>query len=147
MAGPIHPDKLDGEHLNTDEKLQAAGWAAGLDVGGQVDKAYGNYLDDDYFANAQLWSLRQAVYAEGYARAKADAAVMYGEDGVPHTAHRGSDVEAWIKRWRDAHDSDSAGWVHHVHHAIDAMLDDYRDHADTGTPLNERVIGPHGEES
>ncbi len=63
-GAPIPPDDYDGEHLNTDDKLEEAGWAAGLDVWEQVGKAYGNYLEDDTLANAQLWSLRKAIRAE-----------------------------------------------------------------------------------
>ncbi len=69
--GPIHPDEYDGEHLNTDDKLRAEGWAAGLAVWGQVEKAYGDYLGDDTLANAQLWSLREAVRAEYEAELRA----------------------------------------------------------------------------
>lgn len=64
MGAPIHPDEYESEHLNTDEKLEEAGWAAGLDVWGQVDKAYGNYLGDGTLSNAQLWSLRRAIRRE-----------------------------------------------------------------------------------
>jgi hypothetical protein len=49
---------------------------------------------------------------------------------------RGDDVEAWIRRWRDMLDGDR--WI-----AVDSMLDDYRLHADTGTPLSGEVSG-HG---
>lgn len=63
-GAPIPPEEYDGEHLNTDEKLEAEGWAAGLDVWEQVGKAYGNYLGDDTLANAQLWSLREAIRSE-----------------------------------------------------------------------------------
>lgn len=63
-GAPINPDDYDGEHLNTDEKLEAEGWAFGLGVWEQVAKAYGNYLGDDTLANAQLWSLREAIRAE-----------------------------------------------------------------------------------
>lgn len=59
---PIPPAEYDGEHLDTDAKLEAAGWAAGLDVWEQVGKAYGEqYLGDDTLGNAQLWSLREAI--------------------------------------------------------------------------------------
>lgn len=54
-----------------------------------------------------------------------------------HLARRGDDVEAWLKRWRNRHPNKgvwAAAW-----HAIDNMLDDYRLHADTGTPLGEDV--------
>jgi hypothetical protein len=64
MNGPIRPDDYDGEHLNTDEKLEEEGWAAGLNVWGVLDKVLGDALSDDTVANAQLWSLRQAVRAE-----------------------------------------------------------------------------------
>lgn len=66
-GAPVHPDEYDGEHLNTDEKLKAAGWAAGLDVWEQVGKAYEWYGPNDgdgALQNAQLWSLRQAIRAE-----------------------------------------------------------------------------------
>jgi hypothetical protein len=63
-GAPIHPDEYDGEHLNTDEKLREAGWAAGLDVWEQVSKAYGDQLSSGTLANAQLWSLREAICAE-----------------------------------------------------------------------------------
>lgn len=61
---PIPPEQYGGDHLNTDEKLKAEGWAAGLDVWEQVGKAYSNYLGDDTLANAQLWSLRQGIRGE-----------------------------------------------------------------------------------
>ncbi len=64
-GAPIPPAKYDGEHLDTDEKLEEAGWAAGLDVWEQVGKGYSEwYLNDDTLGNAQLWSLRQAIRAE-----------------------------------------------------------------------------------
>jgi hypothetical protein len=56
-------------------------------------------------------------------------------------ARRGDVVEAWIKRSRDCWASDDPGWT-----ALDYLLDDYRGHADTGTPLTEDVQGPHGDE-
>lgn len=54
---------------------------------------------------------------------------------------RGDEVEAWIKRRRDEFDHVSTGWIIH-----DEMLDDYREHADTGTPLDQEVQGPNGDE-
>ena len=73
-SAPIPPAEYDGEHLDTDEKLRAEGWAAGLDVWEQVGKAYGNYLGDDTLANAQMWSLREAIRAEYRAEMEADDA-------------------------------------------------------------------------
>jgi hypothetical protein len=89
-GGPIYPDAYDGEHLNTDEKLRAAGWAAGLDVWSVLDKTHGDALSDGTVANAQLWSLREAVRAELMAevgeKLRALAALMDfigdGEDNV-----------------------------------------------------------------
>jgi sRNA-binding carbon storage regulator CsrA len=50
-------------------------------------------------------------------------------------------VAAWLKRRRDEwYEPNTGGWHH-----IDALLDDYRDHADEGTPLAEEVAGPHGD--
>ena len=64
-GAPVHPDEYDGKHLNTDEKLRDAGWAAGLDVWEQVGKGYGEwYVKDDTVGNAQLWSLRNAIRRE-----------------------------------------------------------------------------------
>lgn len=68
-GAPIPPSEYDGEHLDTDEKLTAEGWAAGLDVWEQVGKGYSEYyLKDDTLGNAQLWSLQEAIRAEERAR-------------------------------------------------------------------------------
>ena len=58
--------------------------------------------------------------------------------GDTHQPQRGSDVEAYIKRWRDLAKPHSMIW-----YALDNMLDDYRLHADTGTPLTREVLGAH----
>lgn len=67
-GAPVHPDRYEGEHLNTDEKLEAEGWAAGLRVWEQMGKAYEQYLSygnvDSAVGNAQMWSLREAIRAE-----------------------------------------------------------------------------------
>lgn len=62
MSAPVSPAEY-GEGF-TDEELEEEGYAAGLDVWGPVDKAYGNFLGDGALANSQLWSLRQAIRAE-----------------------------------------------------------------------------------
>jgi hypothetical protein len=60
----------------------------------------------------------------------------------PHRAHRGSDVEAFIKRARDEHPATNPGdranpyWI-----SLDMLLDSYRLHADCGVPLTEPT--PH----
>lgn len=55
------------------------------------------------------------------------------EQPGPHRARRDSDVEAWIKAAREEHPT------YEVWHAFDELLDDYRLHADTGTPLTEHA--------
>ncbi len=53
-------------------------------------------------------------------------------------------VAAWLKQHRDQHRDGQAltgAW-----YAIDRVLDDYRDHADCGVPLNEPVPGPWSEQ-
>lgn len=62
MAGPVNP--ADDDWAWDEQRLAAEGYAIGLDVWGQVDKAYANYLGDGDMANAQLWSLREAIRAE-----------------------------------------------------------------------------------
>lgn len=48
---------------------------------------------------------------------------------------RGDQVEAWLKAQRDDHrDADRGQWT-----VLDNLLDRYRLHADTGTPLGEHV--------
>src|SRR3954471_5116425 len=49
---------------------------------------------------------------------------------------RGSDVEAWIKRYRETY-RDSIGQTTGAWWAIDGLLDDYQDHADSSTPLDQ----------
>jgi hypothetical protein len=64
----------------------------------------------------------------------------------PHEARRGSDVAAWIKRIRDRYvKRPDDGTAHKSWHALNELLHDYRDHADTGTPLDRDVTAPHEE--
>ncbi len=58
-----------------------------------------------------------------------------------HRAQRGSDVEAWLKRWRDRYEPGDPGYF-----TLDNALNDYREHADCGVPLNQEAPGPHPEE-
>lgn len=61
-----------------------------------------------------------------------------------HRPRRGDAVATWLKEQRDAH-LDGYGkppeW-----HTLDRLLDLYRLHADTGTPLGQDVREPGGEE-
>jgi len=51
-----------------------------------------------------------------------------------HEPHRNEDIANWIKRHRDVYWKNSRKWT-----ALDDLLDDYREHADTGTPLHFEV--------
>jgi hypothetical protein len=63
---------------------------------------------------------------------------------VLHRPRRGGDVEAWLKGHRDRHVS-SEGLPIGAWYAVDDLLDDYREHADHGTPLDRRPDGlPYG---
>lgn len=53
-----------------------------------------------------------------------------------HQPRRDSDVAAWLRAHRERHDY-SAGNGFNAWSAIDEVLDDYRLHSDTGTPLTE----------
>lgn len=58
---------------------------------------------------------------------------------------RGDAVAEWIKRARDEHGHESGdlpAW-----RILDELLNDYRLRADTGTPLDQDVQGPHGDGS
>lgn len=49
------------------------------------------------------------------------------------TPRRGDAVEAWLKAQRDRRPRDSSWWL------LDDLLDLYRLHADTRTPLDQHV--------
>ncbi|WP_439947220.1 hypothetical protein [Streptomyces sp. BBFR109] len=53
---------------------------------------------------------------------------------VAHQSRRGDQFEAWLKAQRDACFGHASSWA-----AVDGLLDQYRLHADTGTPLGEHV--------
>lgn len=61
--GPHGPEEYGDGFLN-DAALEAAGWAAGLDVWGPLTKAYENFVGSGALANSQLWSLRAAIRRE-----------------------------------------------------------------------------------
>jgi hypothetical protein len=74
----------------------------------------------------------------------ADKVVVFA--GEVYTGPRRDDaVAAWLKRWRDQFHSE--GITDPRYTVLDDLLDDYREHADTGTSLAETVQGPHPEES
>ena len=51
-----------------------------------------------------------------------------------HQPRRGDEVERWLRDWRDGYPGGSPAWL-----AADWLLDDYRLHADAGTPLDTEV--------
>jgi hypothetical protein len=53
-----------------------------------------------------------------------------------HLPRRDDAVATWLKKWRDQRDPRPAHWV------LDEMLDLYRLHADTGTPLAQHACEP-----
>lgn len=67
------------------------------------------------------------------------AAVTHSGPGydLPPTPARGDAVEAWLRGQRDQfedHYGRQPAW-----YVLDAALDDYRLHADTGTPLHQHA--------
>lgn len=69
----------------------------------------------------------------------------------PGKPRRDDDVAAWIKRHRNKfppppNDSYAGAKLMHPWDALDILLDDYREHADCGVPLDKEVQGPHSEE-
>lgn len=53
-------------------------------------------------------------------------------------------VAAWIKRSRDQYEHDEHVYTTDMRwDALDDLLEDYREHADTGVPLGREVAGPY----
>jgi hypothetical protein len=113
--------------------------AAGVLLSQQETQAEADKLRNAFETTADsrtLWKTR-ALAVEG--TSEADDRYVTG-----HRPRRGSDVDLWIKRHRDSRLSNgqrTTAW-----HAFDDLLDDYRDHADTGVPLDREVQGPHPEQ-
>jgi hypothetical protein len=85
-----------------------------------------------------------AAWRDGLRRAAASAERDRATGGR-HEPRRDDDVARWLKRKRDEHVGRPS--PDHLWHLLDGLLDDYRDHADTGTPLDAVVEGPHPEEN
>lgn len=62
------------------------------------------------------------------------------DGGMPR---RDDPVAAWLKANRDLHKNGTSDSADAIHAALDEMLDEYRDHADAGTPLGQEIKGPH----
>lgn len=67
------PDTREYGGQDTDAALEEEGWAYGLDVWSVLQDVYGRAVADSEVANAQLWSLREAVRAELLAEIVAEA--------------------------------------------------------------------------
>ncbi len=88
--------------------------------------------------------------ADEVAEALADSAIRWAGEhftGV-HVPRRDDAVAAWLKAHRDEGDPGSGDEGEmRAYEVTDDLLDDYRLHADTGTPLHQHVMGPGGPES
>lgn len=82
----------------------------------------------------------QEAYAARQLREQAAGLRRMADEAQPagHQPRRGDAFEAWLKAQRDDYASDRAN-DHTMYDALDDLLDLYRLHADTGTPLGEHV--------
>lgn len=141
-TGAWNPIGSDGQRASLGEAVgQALGSAsmAWADVAGAglFDEAWCGKVYDGLMAYLSDWA-HEAVKQANEATASKLAAL------APHQARRDSDVEAFIKRHRERQ-RDGTGQATGAFWAIDDILDDYREHADTGTSLDDKVQGPHPE--
>lgn len=103
-------------------------WAGFRTVASLREATDRELLDVRNIGPLALTEIREALAARGDA------------PSLTHEPRRGSDVEVWIKRRRDSLPGGedprktSVGWL-----VFDDLLDDYRAHADTGTPLDRDV--------
>lgn len=106
-----------------------------VEAAGVFDEAWCTKVYDGLMAYLADWADEHRRLAN-----EATAAKL----AVQHQSSRGSDVEAWIKRYRETC-CDAEGHRYGSWYVVDNLLDDYREHADTGTPLADEVEGPHPE--
>ncbi|GHC36782.1 MULTISPECIES: hypothetical protein [Streptomyces rochei group] len=81
----------------------------------------------------ELERMRDLLRSENQ-RANAAIAREEAAEQAAEQPHRGDAFEAWLKAQRDACFGHASSWA-----AVDGLLDQYRLHADTGTPLGEHV--------
>lgn len=55
-----------------------------------------------------------------------------------HRPHPDDEVVAWLADWREKYMTDDSA-LSEAYEAVDAMLDEYRAHAHTGTPLDVEI--------
>ncbi|WP_432185442.1 hypothetical protein [Streptomyces tendae] len=101
--------------------LRAIGLASGKDILGSVRHLkHFERVEQAEAANERLRAVLRRVADETAA--------------TETQARRGDQFEAWLKTQRDACFGHASSWA-----AVDGLLDQYRLHADTGTPLGEHV--------
>jgi hypothetical protein len=138
---PVHRDapagvNADGSRLAAEQPTETQdtlpAWLAhrfdprGADWDGMSD-------DDRSYWEHHAQAVRRAVARGGFKPTTERPAVVEQPD--THTPRRGDQVEAWLKQQRDERrDDDHGQWS-----TLDALLDAYRLHADTSTPLGERI--------
>jgi uncharacterized protein YuzE len=92
------------------------------------------YIDAFRAENQRAWTAAREARA-----ALAAAETTPGQ----HHPDRGSDVAAYLKAYRDQFDPTASELARANWDVLDDVLDDYRLHADTGTPLSEHACdGP-----
>lgn len=102
-----------------------------VDQAGVFDDAWASKVYDGLMAWLSDWADEQRKQAN-----EATAAKL----AEVHQARRRDAVAEWLRRRRDEHHAPGPSW-----YVVDGLLDDYRDHADTGAPLDRDVAGPHEE--
>lgn len=127
------PERLaddDGEpHSAAYQRLKAAG-AKAMDEA----KLHALHGMKRVFQLARRYGDQAIPAAEVLAALGLDRDANTVESLVKHRPARGDEFEAWLKAQRELYLDDSTGW-----NIVDDLLDTYRLHADTGTPLDDHV--------
>lgn len=140
---PWNPVGSDGQQATLAEAVgQALGSAsmAWQDVAaaGQFNQAWCSKVYDGLMAFLSDWG--------DEIRKEANEATAAKLAHAPHQARRGDEVDAWLKANRDVYHSRDGKRISSWY-AIDAMLNVYRERADTGVPLlSSEAVGPHPED-
>lgn len=101
-------------------------------------QTYGTAYDATYLVDHRNKSAQELAAVE-------TESIRAGLEAVlPTYGPSWAEVEAWLKARRDLYDN-PRGRVQW--RALDAALDDLREHMHTGIPLDQPVQGPHPEEA
>lgn len=147
---PWNPTGDEGNPASLGEAVaQALGTASmcweNIRSAGVFDEANCRRVYDGLMAYLADWADEHRRLANEATAAKLEEAHRVRRGSEVHQASRGSDVAEWIKRHREMQ-RDHQGFQTPEWRAVDDLLEDYRGHADTGTPLADEVQGPHPEE-